>query len=114
MTIRGDTDELISFLNSLVAIDPGAMAELLSHHVDCNDGLVNHPTVQVISRAEENIFPLRVSHIQVSRQFRVGLLGILNGYCGVINQGNKKGYGPITVQYRDGKLVGFERTETGG
>lgn len=99
MTIRPDTDELIAFLNELVVIDPGAVAALVETHHPCNQALAGHPTVQVDSAAVYRDPP-----------HRVGMLGILNGYCGTIESGIRAGFGPITVVYEDGKLLRFERT----
>lgn len=48
MTIRQDTDELITFLNSLAEVDSVAMGRLISARVEeCNAELANHPSVQV-------------------------------------------------------------------
>ncbi len=43
--------------------------------------------------------------------FRVGMLGVLNGFCGTIDDGPRKGWGPIAAIYDEGKLLRFERTE---
>ena len=45
--MRVETDRLIAFLNSLIEIDPYAMAELLTLRVPCNQAMADHPTVQV-------------------------------------------------------------------
>ena len=100
--IRPDTDELIAFLNSLLAIDRYAIAELLIFAAPCNQELADHPSVQV--RGAEG-----TTYIQPGT-FRVGLLGILNGYCGTLEGGEHDQWGPIAAVYADGQLARFERT----
>ena len=101
MAIRNDTDELIAFLNSLVKLDPHAITMLVINRVFCNEQLGSHPTVQTSECIST----------RVEGEWQVGLLGILNGYCGIIESGPKIGYGPITGRFNDkGLLVGFERT----
>ena len=104
MGVRAETDELIAFLNSLVAIDPYAVAELLCVRVPCNEAMAEHPSVQVFVGGER-CGPTFVA----PGQFRVGMLGVLNGYCGVIDAGPNKGSGTIAARYDEGRLVGFER-----
>jgi hypothetical protein len=65
---------IVAFLNELTAIDPEAMLALVESRVPCNAALVGHPTVQVVSG------PLPDT-------FTVGILGILNGLCGVHSNG---------------------------
>ena len=102
MSIRTDTDDLITFLNSLVKLDPNALTELMLNKVFCNKQLAEHPTVQVSACTSDNVID----------QYQVGILGILNGFCGIIESGPKAGYGPITARFdNDGNLVGFERTK---
>lgn len=105
MPIRDNTDDLIEFLNSLVAIDRYAVAELLCVRVPCNQTLADHRTVQVTAGDGEFTFI-------ASGAFRVGILGVLNGFCGTIDDGHRKGWGPIAVIYDEGRLVRFERAET--
>lgn len=96
--IRPDTLELVAFLNSLAQIDPIAMGELVSNRVRCNDGLGDHPTVQC--GRDSPVSPLRV-----------GMLGIINGWAGVIEEGNFSGWGPISaVMDSDRRCTGFVLT----
>lgn len=106
MPVRDDTNELIAFLNSLLEIDRYAMAELLCIRVPCNQGLANHPTVQVASGGERSGYTFIAPGT-----FRVGVLGILNGFCGSIDDGPRKGWGPIAAIYEHGQLLRFERSE---
>lgn len=104
MSVRPDVDELISFLNDLLTVDRYAVAELLTVRVPCNRAMADHPTVQVQGNGAGTTFIAPGSH-------RVGVLGLLNGYCGTIDTGERAGWGPITVVYEDGALVRFERTK---
>ena len=81
-------DEIIEFLNSLIAIDPQAMHALVETRVPCNTAMQDHPTVQVSDAT-------------------VGLLGVLNGMMGV----DDRDYGTIAAQFDDatGELIGFQR-----
>jgi len=110
--IRPETDELIAFLNSLLESDPYAIAELLTVRVPCNQTLADHPTVQVAAGPDHGITFIRPG------EYRVGILGILNGYCGSIEEGPREGWGPIAAVYdinddtKETKLVKFVRSET--
>lgn len=84
-------DQMIDYLNELIELDRPAIAALIANRVPCNQALADHPTVQV--------------H-QQNDGFHVGLLGIINGFFGV----NDNGWGPITVVFEDGNLRGFVRT----
>lgn len=103
MSIRPETDSIIEFLNSLLLVDPYAVAELVCDKVPCNADLAAHPTVQVQAHGTTTYI--------APGTFRVGMLGILNGYCGTIDEGPKAGWGPIIALYDDGKLVKFIRAE---
>ena len=89
------TDDLIAFLNSLLEIDRDAVTALCEERVPCNRGLAKHPSVQVIGDLSA----------------KVGMLGVLNGFCGVFESGSRKGWGPIAAEYRDGRIVEFRRTK---
>lgn len=97
--ISPDCDDLIAFLNSLVSIDEYAIAELLCVRVPCNEAMADHPTVQVAGAGPGTTFVRPGT-------FRLGLLGLLNGYCGI----GPDGWGPIAAIYERGRLVRFERT----
>lgn len=93
--IKPDVCEMIEFLNSLFEIDPNSISELLEKHVPCNINMAKHSTVQVLVRPSD--------------KFRVGILGILNGFYGVYDDGLNKDYGAICAIYDNGKLKGFEK-----
>lgn len=59
-------DHIVHMLNEILALDPVAISELGRLSVPCNKKLADHPTVQV--RATKG-----------KHDYRVGLLGILNG-----------------------------------
>jgi len=90
--VRGN--RIVNFLNELLEIDPAAVSALIAARVPCNQFLADHPTVQI---GEER------------GEFRVGLLGLLNGLCGT----RENGYGFINAIYDGdadqlGNLVRFE------
>jgi hypothetical protein len=104
MSIRKDAGEMVEFLNSLVETDRYAMADLLCQRVPCNRKLADHPTVQVAAhnRRDTTIPP---------GGFRVGILGVLNGYYGIHEDGPNQGMGAIVAEYEEGKFLGFRLVE---
>jgi hypothetical protein len=84
-------DETVIFLNELIEIDKSAIAALIANRVPCNKKLADHPTVQVSAQNDG---------------FHVGLLGILNGLFGTL----ENGHGPITFVFSDGNLQSVRRT----
>ncbi|KAB2857372.1 MAG: hypothetical protein F9K41_04000 [Sphingopyxis terrae] len=95
MPIRPEADDLIAFLNEIVNTDPDFMQQLVDHRPPCNQLLADHPTVQVGAGME---------HRNVA-----GILGLLNGFLGVIDKGPRKGWGAIAAIYQGGRLSHFER-----
>lgn len=87
-------DEIIELMNELLEIDSQAITELIQKRVVCNEKLANHPTVQV-------------SYDKKYDNYKVGLLGILNGLFGT----DEDGYGAICINVQDGKILNFARTE---
>jgi hypothetical protein len=70
----------LTVLNEALQADPQTISALMNHRVICNEALANHPTIQV------GIY---------EGEYKVGLLGLLNGLFGI--QENKTGYiGAIT------------------
>ena len=59
---------ICDFLNVLLEVDRNAIACLIANRVPCNQALADHPTVQVGPQ---------------HGGYYVGMLGILNGLCGV-------------------------------
>lgn len=93
--IRADIDDLINFLDALAKADPVAMGALVTHRVPCNQEIAEHSNVQ----SGDN--PLCL-----------GMLGVLNGYGGRIEEGRFKGWGMIAaVMTLDGRCEGFVRTD---
>ncbi len=71
---------IVDYLNELLELDRPAIAALIANRVPCNEALSNHPTCQA------------------GRQhggYNVGLLGLLNGLCGV----DDKSWGAIAAVY---------------
>lgn len=99
--IRHDADDLISYLDSLAKLDPVAMGALVSFKFPCSRAMAQHPTVQALSVGEREAGAL------------VGMLGILNGYAGVYDEGKLKGWGAISaIVDCNGHCVGFRRTDS--
>lgn len=105
--IHSATDDLIAFLNSVLERDRFALSELLSVRVPCNDAIADHPTIQCSRGRPDG----RHAYIPPG-QTRVGLLGLLNGFCGVLDAPEHLvGSGPISARMENGVLVAFERTD---
>lgn len=86
-------EEVIDRLNGALELDPSAMKRLVEARVPCNQGLADHPTIQVQSIREDG-----------QTVFRVGVLGLLNGLFGV----DSENWGAIEVQFdEDGEVLGF-------
>jgi len=98
--IRHNPRPLIEFLNEALKIDPEAIISLVEKRVRCNEKMADHPSIQVGSG-------------KIKGSTKVGLLGLLNGFCGTIEKGRRKGWGPITAVVDDDTLqiTGFELTE---
>lgn len=106
--IRPDTDDLIAFLNDALDFDRVAVSKLFLHGVPCNETMANHPTIQTGTD-------------KATGAPRVRLLGLLNGYCGTIEGGDRHGWGPIAAvvvnvdqndESKGQEILRFERTPT--
>ena len=97
MTKQELADLIIERLNEITEADPLAMEFLVEARVPCNDTLARHPSVQVIALG--------------GNPPTVGVLGILNGIVGTIDEGPKKGWGLIAAVWDEGKFQGFRRME---
>lgn len=86
----------IAVLNQALECDPVAINSLFSCRVECNESIASHETIQVL---------------QKDGSFSLGVLGLINGLCGVITDGEKDGWGHITaVMNDDGTIHHFEET----
>ena len=85
---------VIALLNEALSLDSEAVTALVNSRVRCNEGLACHPTIQVGTRDDGSN--------------TVGLVGVLNGLCGV----DADGWGPIAVSIEEdtGRVLGFLRT----
>lgn len=81
--------ETVDFLNDLLNIDSTAISSLFSVRIACNKELADHETVQV-GALSKNFF-------------QVGMVGILNGLFGI----DQYGWGHISADYEDGKVIRF-------
>jgi hypothetical protein len=98
MAIREqETGALIEFLNGLLEVDRRAITRLVATRVLCGSALGEHPTVQV--------------GVLKGVGLEVGMLGVLNGFCGVFDEGPKKGWGPIMAIYDGDQIARFRRTD---
>jgi len=66
-------ESLIEYLNSLLLLDSTAISKLIDVRIQTNSRLAKHETVQVV---QSN-----------TGEYTVGLLGILNGLCGIDEDG---------------------------
>lgn len=92
--IRDCAQDLVNYLNGLLFVDQQWVQLMVEARPRCNNALANHPTLQV---ANMN-----------GGVFRAGLLGLLNGFCGAVEDGPRKGCGAIEACFDDvGKLISF-------
>ena len=92
------TDDLVAFLNELVMLDGEFIERLVQTRIECNVKVAEHPTIQTLTG------PDGVS--------LCGLLGLLNGFCGVHTSGPIKGSGPIVARFSEaGELLGFVNSD---
>lgn len=122
MPVRDDVGDLIAFLDSVAKLDPVAVGRLIAYRVPCAEALREHPSVQV-GDADETLPGKPGIPVGVAAEFAadrkpgvsvVGILGILNGYAGTIDDGPRKGWGPIAADTEDdGSVTGFRRTWEG-
>jgi hypothetical protein len=88
---------LIDRLNEIAGADSKALGDLIEARVPCNEALADHPSVQVFAHEGPPT---------------VGLLGILNGLVGTIDEGPRKGWGFIAAVFEDdGTFSHFRRTD---
>jgi hypothetical protein len=64
---------VVRLLNEMLKMDGKAVDDLISHRVNCNEALSDHPTVQVR---------------KIGESYQVGMLGVLNGMFGVYEEGD--------------------------
>jgi len=88
--------EAVDMLNSLLKLDASAIPALTDHRVQCNEALAEHPTVQV-GRATTWRKARPDLSLSEDAQHTVGLVGLLNGFFGM----NEQGMGPIGALYQD-------------
>jgi hypothetical protein len=96
VTVRADADDLIAFLNEVLALDREFVSALVNHRVPVKSGIQEHPSIQVG---------------EVDGVLSAGILGLLNGYLGTIDSGPYAGWGPIIAVFDDDEgVVEFRRT----
>ena len=87
-------EEAIALLNSALEADRDAMSALIATRVRCNMALAEHPTIQTGADPGRD------------GEFRVGLLGIINGLFGIEDDTQ---YGAIAAVYGGTGVIRFER-----
>ena len=87
-----DPHATVRLLNEFHRDDPYALHVLVALRAPCGPRLAGHPTVQV----GPNVGGPGGGSV-------VGLLGIVNGLCGV----RADGTGHVAATYEDGRLTGF-------
>ncbi len=94
-----DPQIVVNFLNEIHAIDPTVLPALIGMRVPCNETLANHPSIQCEKKRDER---------NGNEEYRVGLMGILNGLVGIRDYGN--GYLAYVVENGE-RISGFRLTE---
>jgi hypothetical protein len=94
------TDDLNKFLNEVFELDRDAVSTLIETRVPCSKKMKDHSTIQVTRFGDLD----PVHPTPSDDQPMVGLLGLLNGFCGVFTEGTRKGCGPIVAHYDDNDL----------
>lgn len=97
-------NRMIEYLNSLLALDEPMVRKIMRHTVKCNEGVIAKTPIQPFLPGEHKQFP---------NDYAVSVLGLMNGFCGVLDDGPYKGWGPISVIYdiHSKQIVTFGRTE---
>lgn len=88
-------EKVVGYMNELVELDRVCIGAMVENRIPCNEALANHASCQVMDQ-----------HGDVC----VGLLGVLNGLCGIYDDGPKKGWGVIAAEFTEpvvGDLKGF-------
>jgi hypothetical protein len=88
---------IVDYMNELIALDRPCIGALIANRIPCNDAFVDHPTCQVSSQHGGH---------------HVGVLGLLNGLCGVHDDGPRKGWGSIAAEFdepKDGCYASLKR-----
>lgn len=92
-------DHVLARLNEWTKLDTTAMESLIEKRTKCNEALADAPSIQVLVPEE-------------GTGFEVGVLGLLNGLFGSIQEGEKKGWGQIAAVFDDsGRLQEFRRSQ---
>ncbi len=86
-------EETAEFLNELLKRDPTTINALFNIRVYCNQGLAEHPTVQVGCQGEGK-----------RKICQVGFIGILNGLFG----SDEKGWGHLSLNMDNGSIISFD------
>lgn len=96
--IRAGVDEMISFLNELHDLDPKLASALVATRHPCVPAVEAHPSIQVHPGDTPTC----------------GMLGVLNGFYGVHEDGPAQGRGPICALWNPdtGEVAVFCRADS--
>lgn len=84
---------VVEVLNRALDADADAITDLLEHRVPCNDELAEDPTIQAVVDQAAMVVG------EPAGPWTVGMLGVLNGICGVHEDGPEEGWGKLSVSY---------------
>ncbi len=85
-------EETAAFLNDLLKVDPTTINALFNIRIYCNQGLAEHPTVQVGCQGEGK-----------QKICQVGFIGLLNGLLGI----DERGWGHLAINIDNGEIKSF-------
>lgn len=106
MALRDGYQDFIVFLNEVRKLDPEWIDKLLHIRVECNESIINHPSIQGgYMKDGKWCKPDEAGAVPVA-----GLLGLINGFYGTFDEeGPRKGCGPVASVFddNDDHLMGF-------
>ena len=86
-------EHAVDILNTLVECDRDAIRDLIGQRVDCNKGMVEHPTCQVTT------FEAKDCEGTDMTSYAVGLLGVLNAIFGTSKKRIAASYDDVTHEF---------------
>ena len=81
MNNRELAEKIINYLNELVELDPQLMYDLVHTRMPCRLKATEHPDAVFVPIGNPDIVKL------TGKKYSLGLLGLLNGLCGVKEDG---------------------------
>ena len=87
-------EQVAAYLNDLLQHDRPAVAAMIANRIPCNEAMANHPTCECSQQHDG---------------YHVGMLGVLNGLCRVID--GEVSFGPIVAVFGEGEEGRFNRLD---